>query len=214
MAASSWLLALVKDTLPPVPGSNVLTKALERLLDRRRAKARELLRDALSKGEITLSQAINEEEAAAILYRFDRAAIEGTATLNLRLMAQVIANQSFVGNLVADEFLYFAEMLASLRREEIILIATMHRIRINAPSKMSADEKTEEVVAALVPKLFPDPETLRANAMACMRTGLIMDRNTMDDMGNYTTSPLMDRLEKLAPFEEALRAEGIDIDRL
>jgi hypothetical protein len=214
MAASSWLLALVKDALGPVPGSNTLTKALERLLDSRRAKARELLRDALSKGEISLSQAINEEEAAAILYRFDRAAIEGAATLNLRLMATVIANQAFVGNLIADEFLYFAEMLGSLRREEVILIATMHRIRTNAPSRMSSDAKTEALVAALVPVLFPDPETLRANAMACMRTGLVMDRNTMDDAGNYTTSPLMDRLEKLAPFEEALRAEGIDIDRL
>ena len=208
MTASGWLLTLVQDVLSPLPGSNSLTKALERILERRRVRARELLRDALSKGAVTLSQAIHEEEAAAILYRFDRAAIEGTATLNLRLMAEVIANQAFIGNLVADEFLYYAEMLGSLRREEIILIATMHRIRLNAPSQMSSDAKTEQLVSELVPRLFPDPETLRANAMACMRTGLVMDRNTMDDAGNYTTSPLMDRLEKLASFEEALRADN------
>jgi len=206
VAAVGWLLALAKDGLGTIPGSNTLTKAVERLLERRRLAAHDILRDALSKGKISLPQAINELEAAAILYRFERAAIEGAATLNLRLMASVIAGQARVGNLVADEFLYYADILASLRREEIILIATMHTIRVQAPSKMTSDAKTDELVKALVPSLFPSAEMVRATAMACMRTGLVMDYNTIDDMGNYTTSPLMDRLEKLAPFAATIRA--------
>lgn len=211
MAANGWLLVLAKEAFGALPGTNVLTKALERLIERRRITARQILFDAPSEGEISLPQAINEEEAAAIFYRFYRAAVEGTATLNLKLMAKVIAGQAFVGNLVADEFLYYADILASLRREEIILIATMHTIHKRAPDRMTSTEKTDELVRSLVPRLFASAEMVRATAMACTRTGLVMDYNTMDDMGHYTTSPLMDRLEKLAPFEETLRGEGVDV---
>lgn len=212
MSSSSWLLALAQDVTGSLPGSNTLTRALEALLERRRAAARRILCDALKAGEVSLARSLNEEEAAAIFYRFDRAAIEGAATLNLKLMARVIAGQAFIGNLIASEFLYYAEKIASLQRDEVILIAKMHAIKTNAPSRMTSVDKQAVLERALIPQLFADAAALRATSMACMRTGLVMDYNTLDDMGNYTTSPLMDRLENLVPFADVLRSEGVDIE--
>src|SRR5712692_6521403 len=51
-----------------------------------------------------------------------RAAQEGAARLNLRLLAKVIAGQFQAGRLVADEFLHHAERLALLSRDEVVVI--------------------------------------------------------------------------------------------
>jgi hypothetical protein len=55
--------------------------------------------------------------------------------------------------------------------------------------------------------VFKDTSYLRATAMACLRTGLLMDLNTLDDTGIYRSSPLMGELAAIASFEEALHAE-------
>jgi len=41
-------------------------------------------------------------------------------------MAKVIAGQAHRGNLLADEFLYHADMLASLRREGVLVLGTLY----------------------------------------------------------------------------------------
>lgn len=67
--------------------------AVQQVQRRRAERARDILLDEMSRGEKTLS--IPEvEEAAAVLLRYGRAAQEGAACLNLRLMAKVIAGQA------------------------------------------------------------------------------------------------------------------------
>jgi len=97
------------------------------LFRKRLDTAREILLEELRRCEKSLHEIGEVEEVAAITYRFARAAQEGTARLNLRLMAKVIAGQARLGTLVANEFLYYADIIASLRREEIILITTLHK---------------------------------------------------------------------------------------
>ena len=185
--------------------------ALGELLRKRHEAARDILLDELRSGDKTLAEMSEVGEVVAILERYVRAAREGAARLNLRLMAKVIAGQAHRGNLIADEFLYYADILASLRREEIILIATLHR-----HSKSKAVEQIDEGGKAyktqnltkeeLVPALFLSEKHFMAILGATIRTGLVIGSSAFNEV-LYETSPLMGTLETLAPFQEALNAE-------
>jgi hypothetical protein len=74
---------------------------------------------------------MSEDDAAAFLLRYLRAAQEGAARLNLRLMARVVVGKAHAGEpLYADEFLRYADTLASLARNEVVLLGAL--IRHNA----------------------------------------------------------------------------------
>ena len=138
--------------------------------------------------------------------------MEGAARLNLRLMAKVIAGQAQARGLVADEFLRYADILASLSRDEIIAIATLHRVRkeidaLPGGRQMYGHTIWERLKDALVPSLVQSDDYLRALVTGAMRSGLIISLTSIDDIGYFATSPLMDTLEILAPFREALEAE-------
>ena len=180
------------------------------MLRRRQAQARDILLEELQTGDKQLTDVGQVDEAAAIIYRYARAAQEGAARLNLRLMAKVISGQAQLGNLVADEFLYYADMLASLRREEVILIASLHRHRVfHDDGTVDAGQTWRKSCTELIPRVFKDEEELRAFAQGAARTGLLLAGATWDGLSDFATSSLMERLERLAPFEDALRREGV-----
>lgn len=191
---------MTQSALAATPGS--ATKVLlQGALARRRKAAFEILLKELRQGSGPL---IPTDDAISAILRYQRAAEEGAARRNLRLMAMVIAGKAFMGTLRADEFLYTADMLSSLRREEIILLATMQRIRTGSGEAPSPEQQWTLAEAELVPGVFPDKEALRATAFACLRTGLLSDDNTFDNTGTFETTRYMDELEGLAPFEAAL----------
>jgi hypothetical protein len=72
----------------PVAG-HLFGLAIEQLLRRRNEAARKVLLDELRHGSRTIDRD-EMEEAIAIFNRYARAAVEGAARLNLRLMARVI----------------------------------------------------------------------------------------------------------------------------
>lgn len=98
--------AVVSDVLSVcgVPGASTLgmtfSAAVEGVMARRRDNAREILLGELCKGEAFVDQAASIDEWVAVLLRYSRAALEGTARLNLRLMAKVMAAQAQTGPLV------------------------------------------------------------------------------------------------------------------
>jgi hypothetical protein len=112
---SATLIAVVQDLIGLTPYSvgNVAGVALESLLKKRVVAAREILLAEIPRGDVTLASA-ELEEVVAIIYRFLRSAQEGAARRNLRLLAQVIAGQSKNSAISADEFLYYANLLAGL----------------------------------------------------------------------------------------------------
>lgn len=174
------LVALVSDILSAcgIPGGSSLQEATRVLLQRRLVRARDILREELRHGRIELAEAGAEDEFAAILFRYQRAAIEGAARLNLHLLAAVAAGQAARGGFAADEFLAWADMLALLRREEVILIATLHRIErhLHATDPDAADllhRVRREVERALIPDPFGVADEVWAAAGACVRTGLV-----------------------------------------
>jgi hypothetical protein len=196
-----------------VAGANVTgwigSELLDRLLKTRRERAQVILVAELKSGAATLRES-DLEDSAAVLYRYLRAAEEGAARLNLRLLAAVFAGQVRDRAIAADDFLYFADMLTSLRRDEIILLGTLLRTSAAHPSNPkdgSSVKLAANTVARtqLVPNVFSDNEHFNAVANSLQRTGLLLAAPVgMNFAGvgvQYKPTILLERLNALAEIE-------------
>jgi len=166
-------------TLKSLPGTSIagvaLSVILEGIMAKRRDTARAILLDEL-KNTARAPEAAEVEESVAILYRYARAAQEGAARLNLRLLAAVYAGQVHTRTIVADDFLYYADMLASLRRDEVVLLGTLLRMSSTsdgAGGMVDPQRLQALAIGALVPDLFESASDYLAAAAALQRTGLI-----------------------------------------
>jgi len=193
-----------------IPGTGVLSTSIQDMFERRLAGAREILIDEIKRGDKDVYEAHEVDEVAAITYRYMRAAQEGTARLNLRLMAQVIAGQKSCNALKSDDFLYYADIISALRREEVILLGYMYKFLKEEIAKEGtptpAYSAQERAKRELIPHIFATPEDFTATIGAVMRTGLVIGQSAYGGMV-YQVSPLMDKLSKLASFEDALARE-------
>jgi hypothetical protein len=126
-------------------------------------------------------------------------------------MAKVIAGQKESRTLTANEFLYHADILASLRREEIVLLATLYK-QSRLPEVLAEESKRggaamRAAMSELIPSVFKDEDESIATAAGTMRTGLMIGLSGLPSIF-YKPSPLMDKLYALAPFEAALAQEA------
>lgn len=219
MSGLVTLAALADDVLAAggLPGGAMLSEAARRWTSRRIAQARAIWIEELRRGALDPIDIGQQDEVAAILFRYQRAAVEGAARLNLRLMAAVAAGQAASGAFVADEFLAWSESIAALRREEVILVVEMHRAERSVPPQLESQAadmwrltgKWEAVHDAVIPDTFRDPDEVQATAAAAMRSGLVMSTGgTWDVPVTYVTTPRLARLVDLAPIEDAIGREG------
>ncbi|HEY0833797.1 MAG TPA: type II toxin-antitoxin system VapC family toxin [Azospirillum sp.] len=189
-----------------------VAEAVQAIGRRRMEDAREILFDELRLGDKTLEDAAQVEEIVACLLRYGRAAQEGSARLNLRLMATVMDGLYSKSRLTANEFLYYADILSVLRREEIVIIGCMHRhdkaIRL---MRENGDEQVcsayERACEELVPKFFSSKDEFNAFCASASRTGLIAMGVVIDELGLYKLTPLMNRLVQYVDLEAAQQRE-------
>jgi hypothetical protein len=104
-----------------------LLEAVARISERQRRYARDILMDELKQGRTLIENVEEVDELAAITLGYIHSAAGGSARLNLRLMAMVIAGLAQRKTLVSSRFLYYASFLSSLSREEIISASTLCR---------------------------------------------------------------------------------------
>lgn len=215
----SLLSAVVGDTFSAysLAAGNVagvgFSVAAQKLINRRTEAARDILIAELKRGERSLT-APELDEAVAVLLRYWRAAQEGTARLNLRLMAQVISGQAHLGCLYADEFLRQADLLASLRREEIIYLGELIKqwfaleIYQNASEETRIKETNKLLVTQLVPIPFSDREEMEISAAALVRTGFLRGTNLFSGSAVYKPTKALLRLAEITNFEAAISSEN------
>jgi hypothetical protein len=220
--------ALVSDAfeLSGTHGGSVAGAVIGRYFRRRGEQARDILFEELRRANISDAQAASEDDAIAVIVRYLRAAREGTARLNLRLLAKVIVGQVGSGRLVADEFLQYAEALASLSREEIMVIGTMYRMwaahqALAATDPGAAIERYGERYGRLwsltlheLTQKGMSEELVITGAAKAQRTGLIyglsLPPGTSEVQNDffYRVSPLLAELGKTVDFEDAFRREA------
>jgi hypothetical protein len=206
---SEGLIALVGDVfgLANLPGGNSAGFALKQLMAKRLEAAREVLLNELARGQLRVSEA-DLEEGLAIVYRFLRAAQEGASRVNLRLLSQVIAKQAWTGTMKADEFLYYADILGPLRRDEVLLLGALHRNWFDGSrAGLDIGQRRIETIGAmkaeLVPAVFESDADFFAIADSLTRTGLL---STIAAYGGsfYEPSPLLQRVVGMVDFEAAV----------
>lgn len=193
-------------------GAGIVRKGLgalaKRFLKRRAEQARDLLFEELQRGDRLTIGVGSDDEAISVIYRYMRAAFEGAARVNLRLLAKFIAGNLQVGTLVADEFLAVADSLSTLSRDELIVIGALLQSRRQFPMQ-NTDQRWVHTLAGLVKRGVPEG-VVRSSAARAQRSGLIyMSVTTIDETGAFETSPLLDRLSQTIDFQDALRAEGV-----
>ncbi len=167
-------------------GGSVAGIAVQNLFKIRLSAAREILLLEISAGEKDIWEACEVDEVAAIVYRYMRAAQEGTARTNLRLLARIIAGQKAAKVLRADEFLYYADIIDSLRYEEIIVLGKLHKSFNEQIEKEKANQlDTKEISRAATEAyrrtqketiesgVFSTEDEYVATCGALVRTGLV-----------------------------------------
>ena len=187
-------------------GGAALSAALSAVMGRRKENARNTLLEELRSGE-GLPPLEDIDESVAILYRYWRAAQEGTARLNLRLLAAVYAGQVRGKVIVADEFLSYADILASLRSEEIILLGALLRHSTTTDgSPVFGDAPTKQAREELVPKVFTEHGDFNATLGALLRTGFLSANTSGAPIGGgpsmvYQVTNRLRKLNSLADIK-------------
>jgi hypothetical protein len=184
----------------------VLGGLLRKIQAKRQERARVILIDEIATGKRTPRSVHEADEFVAILYRYLDAARQGAATLNLRLLAKVIAGQFEREEVQADEFLRFADILTTLTKDEVIFLGTLHRHFEKDKSARGAVVVYREVIDELATSKSMDSKEIRAIAAALQRTGLILPITTVVTGGagfQCQPSPLLDRLIRLISLEDA-----------
>lgn len=176
------------------------SRILGALLAKRAEAARDILVDRLQKAKATLKD-IPEEEAAAITYRYMRAAEEGAARINLKLLADVIVGQDAKPGFFANDFLLWAEVISSLRHEEIVMLGIMHREAAKLDYKLKATgDFWAGCLAALEKERGLSAQTCDRIGAKLLRTGLVTILGGLMGMG-HAYMPTTD-LQKLAEISD------------
>lgn len=195
-----------------------VTGVLDTLIESRRRAAADLLMEQLAAADITEFDAAAQSEFASMLFGFQRCATEGVAKLNLRLMAQIMRRQLEGGRLRADEFKRHADVLASLKRDEIIVLATVTRVErelrdggVELWSGQVPAQKIWELVdkELISPELFKSEEELRGVAWGLFRTGMLMLGKSLDENMEPKPSPLLKEIALLCDLEK----EGVELKK-
>lgn len=190
-----------------------LQYALSSLVPKRMKSASEIWVQVVGRdwGPISEEQ---EEELASIVDTFLQTARKGTAKANLQLLARIIAGQKASKALRADEFMAYADVLASLSHEEIQALSLLYKSWVAQDRKsieLKPGQKIEAVcaqlarratLAALVPSLVHDEDEFDAIFEGLARTGLLIRVNDIRNSSLFRPSKKFERLVSLASLEE------------
>jgi hypothetical protein len=197
-----WGTAIVGDVLSAlqVPGSGFFGKLGDKYLERKQREAAEILIEEVSKGS---PEPINftdgdTDPLIEIIYRFSKAAADGAARENLRLLAQVIAGLKRNKALQSDKFRKWANVLEQLTRDELLVIgkaiATKRELEANPSTSFWRRLKEELAISG-----YQEAEAGSLCA-SLTRTGLLLPSSGWGELV-YRPTPWLDELASLADVE-------------
>lgn len=186
--------------------------------EKKLAESRDILFDEIKQGNFNN---IANDDKISLMHRYTLAAMNGTARLNLRLLAKAINSitngKQLSSPIYANEFNRYAQILETLSDEEIHLLAQLYKMREddleyirlhNEPPKgINADYFTK-LIAGYEYSQPEKAKEIKAMAGALLRTGLIYQ----EDIGYggsyaYALTPFFDKIIKLVDFQDALDKE-------
>lgn len=160
-----------------LPGGNSLQKMVDGVLEKRRQAGRDALIEELRQGYhgSTAFEAADAEPLIGIMMRFRRAAEEGAARDNLRLLAQIIAGLKKHRALEFDSFARWSRILEEMTRDQLLVAgaAFVHdRAGLAPPPNEGSTTFWPSFVSAMRQRGFDESE-LRLHCAALAVHGLL-----------------------------------------
>lgn len=180
-------------------------------LNRRGDEARAILLDELRRARVDYTGCVAEQHAAAICFRYIRAAHEGASRLTLRLLCQLIAAQMKAAELSSVNFLASADAIASLTPDEIAVLGALYQRAGRGDDDGAGLHRGLAAWLATKRDLMArgwSEQYLFARCGAIQRIGLLVATPMVGGVG-FRPSPLMIEFGKALDFEDALRREPV-----
>lgn len=161
-----------------VPGGNSLQKLVDSALEKRRQTAREELVEELRAGfhGSTAFEQADAEPLIGIMMRYRRAAEEGSARDNLRLLAQIIAGLKKHRSLQLDSFARWSRILEEMTRDQLLVAGAAFVHDRDRLAPQPPDEETitfwPSFIAEMKQRGFEEPE-LRLHCAGLAVHGLL-----------------------------------------
>lgn len=170
------------------PGAGFAASAIARYLLDRQEAGRGILRSELERAGATAADFRDADQFAAAAVRYMRAARDQAADENLRILARAMIGLARRDELWASDFLKYAEILAPLSKDELMLIGRAmaeYRKLPTPPAPYSTDlwQSIKKI------GLFPSDQYLDAVAARAQRSGLIIPITGFDGT-HYELSPI------------------------
>jgi len=149
--------------------------------------------------------AIADDKAAAAMWRYLRAAREGTARRNLDLIAEALIGGATDPEFAPDEFKRQADRLEGVNQREILVLAAFLHAVLHTPESernLFVDQHEAAVKRAMETGLFHSEEEVDTWMASLVRTGWVAPFNGYGHSGYRATSELL-RLSNLVDFEAA-----------
>jgi len=203
----SYGAALAGDVISSiVPGGGLLAKAIDQHLARRSQEAVEIAIDELSKGNVDFDEA-DAEPFVAILLRYSKAASEGAARKNLRLLMQVVVGLKKNKSLKDDLFRRWASILEHMTRDELMLVGQAIILQRKKQEGVQAiDENFWQLIQdAMVAGRYL-AEELPALGASVSRYGILVPKSAWGGIV-YAASPWLEELAKLVDVSTFLLTE-------
>jgi hypothetical protein len=182
---------------------------LNSLIENRREVARKIAISEISRCGRSKLDVINSDEFVPIVFRYGRAAIEGTASHNLKLMAKLMRGQIVTESVFASEFLEFADVISTLKLREIAYLSKL--VQLYQKGETIDDYDLDQSVAIqlnrdlLGSSHFKDQRSIKSAEASLLRTSFIYIANQIIGSGDiYAPTEELERLAQLVNLQEML----------
>lgn len=207
---SNVLIACISITCPTgAAAATAFKEVISRYLASRTEKASEILIRELKHADKCDELLKDQDSLIVRTARFHQAALIGAAHTNLRILARLVIHGDGTRAIPADEFLYLAQVIESLRHDELVVLAAFIR------AKQQREKSSPEIansslwieVHADLSRIYSERE-LGGLTNALLRTGFLdtfTDTHAGSDGGsNWYVTPILMRLEATTQFANAV----------
>jgi hypothetical protein len=195
-------------------GAGFVATAVARYLLARQEAARGILRSELERAGVSVADFKDLDQLAAAAVRYHRAARDQAADANLRILGQAMIGLARRHELWASDFLKYADILAPLSRDELVLLGKiMEADRQQPPADMFMAEELDRVWYPVMRdsiSIFGTAPNVYATAAQAARSGLIVPvifTRAGISMPDYALSPLGREVRSIVDIPAALQTE-------
>lgn len=180
------------------------TDALKAYMKRRTDAARQILLEEISRGERQMLAVAMDDDRIWFHWRFGRAAIDGAAHENLRLLARLISGLPVEPDLLLSRFHLYANLIAAMTRDELRVLAAFVRFEKEIHARPGGNVwRLRDVEKILVPSQIASESYFNVLVHSLVGKGLLIPpERGMDGLGDFMPSELASELEALAKLSE------------